>query len=172
MISREVKKSPAFMFAVTVLVLACLALVFMGSLVAAPKLLFGRSLTAISPDSFPTVILILMALLCVLQVGMQVRGFQIESGPALGKNGWYRGTYFFAILTGYALLMVPLGFQVSSTVATALLSVQMGNRNWAQIAVLSICGPSLLYLGATRLLAVSLPELNVIELAYGSLLGG
>jgi putative tricarboxylic transport membrane protein len=41
-----------------------------------------------------------------------------------------------------------------------------------QTAILSLTGPVLLYLAATRLLAVSLPELNVIELAYARMLGG
>lgn len=172
MTSHETRKSPALMFAIAMLVLAGLALIFLGNLVAEPKLLFGRSLTAISPNLFPAIILGLLVLLCGLQIGMQVRGMPVESGPALGKTGWYRGICFFAILTGYALMMVPLGFHVSSIIAVALLSVQMGNRSVIQVATLSIGGPVLLYLGATRLLAVSLPELNLVELAYAKLLGG
>lgn len=172
MISYETRKSPALMFAIVLLVFAGLALVFIGYLVAEPKLLFGRSLTAIPPNLFPAIILGLLVLLCVLQISMQLKGVPFASGPALGKAGWYRGIYFFAILTGYALLMVPLGFHISSIIAIALLSVQMGNRSIFQVALLSIGGPVLLYLGATRLLAVSLPELNIIELAYANLLGG
>jgi putative tricarboxylic transport membrane protein len=74
-------------------------------------------------------------------------------------------------MTFYALVMEPFGFLISSIMAMVLLSLQMGNRSVWQIALLSCLSPILLYLAATRLLAVSLPELNLIELAYARLLG-
>jgi len=51
------------------------------------------------------------------------------------------------------------------------LCLQMGNRSPVQIALLSVLSPVLVYLAATRLLAVSLPELNANELLYSRLLG-
>ena len=47
----------------------------------------------------------------------------------------------------------------------------VGNRSPLQIGLVSIASPILLYLLATRLLAVSLPELSAIEFAYSRLLG-
>jgi putative tricarboxylic transport membrane protein len=71
----------------------------------------------------------------------------------------------------YALTMQPFGFLISSAVAIALMSWQLGSRSIVQTLILCFVAPVLLYLAATRLLAVSLPELNVIELAYARLLG-
>jgi putative tricarboxylic transport membrane protein len=74
-------------------------------------------------------------------------------------------------MTLYALTMQPVGFLISSVTAVVLLSLHMGNRSVVQIALLALLGPVLLYLASTRLLAVSLPELNLIELGYARLLG-
>ncbi len=168
----ETQKSPALMFAAVWFALAALTLIFMGSLVAEPKVLFGRSLTAIPPSLFPSIILSVLAVLCFLQVVLLMRDPSDEAGSSLNMGAMRRGVIFFGILTGYALAMVPFGFLISSAIATALLSWVIGNRSIAQIVAMSLSAPILLYLCATRLLAVSLPELNVIELFYAKLLGG
>ena len=155
------------------LFVATLALVFLGSLVAPPKLLFGRSLTAIDPDLFPMIVLAILAVLCAVQLSLaygRTSDADSEDIASDVNNGWRRGVVFFGIMVIYALLMSPIGFLLSSALATAALSWQIGNRSIIQIVVLSFGAPILLYLGATRLLAVSLPELNVIELAYSRLL--
>lgn len=90
----------------------------------------------------------------------------------IGLQGWRRGAVFFGIMTLYGLTMAPLGFLISSAMATALLSVLIGNRRPWQIVILSLIGPMLLYLAATRLLAVSLPELNAIEMFYSRVIDG
>lgn len=154
----------------TMLVLAVLGLIFMGSLVAAPKLLLGRSLSAIPPSIFPAVILSLMAVLSVSVLLLLNASGDQELDSRLTNGELRRGAVFFAIMTGYALAMEPVGFLISSGVTVALLSWHMGNRSWLQAILLAVVGPVLLYLTATRLLAVSLPELNFIELAYAWLL--
>ncbi len=154
------------------LALSLLGLLFMNSLVAEPKLLFGRSLSALEPSLFPSIIFILLALLCtVLLVLLNQQGGH-EYKSHLSSSRVSRGVVFFGILILYALTMQPFGFLISSAIAVALLSLQMGNRSIWQVALLSLGGPALLYLAATRLLAVSLPELHIIELAYTRLLGG
>jgi putative tricarboxylic transport membrane protein len=160
---------------VTVLLVLAIAgglgVLFIDALVAPPKLLFGRSLTAITPSLFPVIILSTMTALSILALILLRGTAGADRDAALTHGEWRRGFIFFAIMTFYALVMEPFGFLISSIMAMVLLSLQMGNRSVWQIALLSCLSPILLYLAATRLLAVSLPELNLIELAYARLLG-
>jgi putative tricarboxylic transport membrane protein len=158
-------------FVLVCLVLSGSAFVFVNALIGKPKVLFGKSLTAIAPASFPSIVLAFLALLCILQLVVNLR-----KGPGRvaggGIVGWNRGVVFFGIMTVYALILVPIGFIISSALAVAVLSWFVGNRSILQIAFVSALAPVLLYLAATRLLAVSLPELNFIEIAISRLLGG
>ncbi len=163
--------------AITVIVLQLLSvfsLVFLTSLIAKPKLLFGRSLSAIAPSLFPTVIIAAIAVLCaILLVALLSTDQDTNSAEErFSRSQWLRGSGFFAILIVYALTMVPFGFFISSVIAITMMSVLMGSRSLVQTTLLAIAGPVLLYLAATRLLAVSLPELNSIELFYARVLGG
>lgn len=154
------------------LVLSCLGLVFLGSLVAEPKVLLGRALTAITPALFPSLVLSGLALLSALFLARTVRrspNTAIEDGmegPSLR-----RALLLFAIMVFYALAMKPFGFLLSTVSALAAISFLVGNRSLLQISLVSVMSPILLYLVATRLLAVSLPELSMIEFAYSRLLG-
>lgn len=164
-------RSPEALVLAALLLLSVLALVFMDNLVAPPKLLFGRALSAIMPSLMPTIVIATLAVLCAILLVMG-RALPAEvRDEGLTATEWQRGLAFFGIMVLYALTMQPLGFLISSAIAIALLSVLMGNRSVVQTALLSIIGPAVLYLAATRLLAVSLPELNMIELAYSRLLG-
>lgn len=154
------------------LVLSCLGLVFLGSLVAEPKVLLGRSLTAITPALFPSLVLSGLALLSALFLGRTVR--RSSKTAAKGSTNLFilgRGVLLFAIMIFYALAMKPFGFLLSTVPALASVSFLVGNRSPWQIGLVSIASPILLYLVATRLLAVSLPELSAIEFAYSRLLG-
>ena len=157
-------KSPETIFAIVCLILGGLAFVFLGSLVAEPKLLFGRSLTAIPPALFPSMVLVALCVLCVLHLGLSFWA-QSHAGNDGGLKGWQRGAVFFAIMTVYALVMGELGFITSSAIAIAVMSWFIGNRSIVQILLVAILAPLLLYLAATRLLAVSLPELDIIQRA-------
>lgn len=166
------RATPEVVVLAVLLVLSLLGLAFMDALVAAPKLLFGRALSAVAPSLFPSIILSMLAALCaVLLFLLNLEGGRAnQGGPSHGE--WRRGAVFFGIMIFYALTMQPFGFLISSALTAALMSWQMGNRSVVQTVLLSLVAPVLLYLAATRLLAVSLPELNVIELAYARLLGG
>lgn len=153
-------------------VLSCLGLIFLGSLVAAPKVLLGRSLTAIAPSLFPSLVLGGLALLSALFLLRAVRRpSKTASGEGVERPGLGRAFLLFTIMLFYALAMTPLGFLLSTVLVLAAISFLVGNRSPLQIALVSIISPILLYLVATRLLAVSLPELSMIEFAYSRLLG-
>lgn len=166
------RATPEVVVLAALLVLSVLGLAFMDALVAAPKLLFGRALSDLAPSLFPSIILSLLALLCALLLFLIAMEGGHEDQGALSKSEWRRGIGFFGIMIFYALTMVPFGFVTSSALAIALLSWQMGSRSVVQTVLLSLVAPVALYLAATRLLAVSLPELNVIELAIARVLGG
>ena len=57
-------------------------------------------------------------------------------------------------------------------ISMAVIAWLVGNRSVVQIIFMSVVSPIALYLVATRLLAVSLPELDFIELFYSRMLGG
>lgn len=165
--------APDGLTVVTLFVVSVLALVFLGWLVEPPKLLFGRALTAIAPSLFPMIVLGALAVLCAMSLFVMSRDGDETAGSreTLSQREFRRGVAFFAIMIGYALTMVPLGFLISSAIAVTALSLLMGSRSVLQILCVAGIGPALLYLASTRLLAVSLPELNTIEIVYSRLLG-
>lgn len=169
--SKALRVTPEVIVTAILLVGALLGLIFMGYLVAPPKLLMGRALTAIMPGLFPGITFTGIALFCALFL-FSLRGAPgQEQGATPTQSEWQRGIVFFGIMILYALTMEPIGFLFSSALAIALLCLQMGNRSPVQVVLLSVLSPALIYLAATRLLAVSLPELNAIELLYSRLLG-
>ncbi|MEP1209555.1 MAG: tripartite tricarboxylate transporter TctB family protein [Rhizobiaceae bacterium] len=167
------RAAPEVLTIATLLVTSVLALVFINYLVEPPKLLFGRSLTAIEPSLFPLIVLALLAGLCaILMWMMRTAGAETaDSVEDLSGEEWRRGMAFFAIMICYALTMAPFGFLIASAIAMIAMSLLMGTRSILQIICVSVIGPMLLYLAATRLLAVALPELNAIEVFYARLLG-
>lgn len=162
--------TPETLTTVALLAASGLSLVFMSSLVATPKVLFGRTLSAITPSLFPSIVLGLLVVMCVATLIIIRTGVAEPAGPGMTRTQWIRAGTLFGIMILYALTMAPLGFLISTAIATTLISLQMGARSVVQIGAVALVGPVLLYLAATQLLAVSLPELGVIEMAYARLL--
>ncbi|WP_176442856.1 tripartite tricarboxylate transporter TctB family protein [Tropicimonas sediminicola] len=152
------------------MIASVLSLIFMNSLVAAPKALFGRSLSAIPPSLFPSIVLAAMAVMCACALVLVRTRISSRVDKGLNRAEWLRAVTLFGIMTLYALTMVPFGFLISTAIAMTLISLQMGARSVIQITLVALLGPILLYLSATQLLAVSLPELNAIEMAYARIL--
>jgi len=153
---------------------AAAAILAMPHLVAPPKLLLGRSLSAIPPSLFPYITLALIALLSVPLVVLSAHSAKTATQQTLSvdvtasenKAGLIKTCLFFVLLTGYGLLLKPAGFLISSFLAISATSLMLGNKNWLQILLLAILAPICLYLLATRIMLVALPELNQIELWY------
>lgn len=160
--------------------IAAVAAIFsMPILVAAPKLLFGRSLSAIAPSLFPYITLSLIAALAALLFLISwiadrrvtkttPRKAESEAAHEEINTGLASTAVFFVLLTGYGLLLKPLGFLISSFLVISATSLLLGNRNGLQILLLAVLAPICLYLLATRAMLVSLPELNQIELLYAN----
>lgn len=162
-------------FAGFMLLVAGLFAIFIDRLVAPPKMLLGRSLTAIEPSLFPLITIVMMIGLCTVYVVLTLR--EDETGPSAAsvtgdRANWFRIGAFFAILLLYALIFHDVGFLVSTFIAMSLLSLLVGSRNILQILALSTLCPLALYILSTRVLKVSLPELSPIEFAIAAILGG
>ena len=143
-----------------------LGLIFMPWLVAEPKVLFGRSLTAIPPSLFPSMVLGALAVLAVILL-YSLRGSLLSDHSRDFDGGALRRVVMlFAVMIFYALAMAPLGFFLSSALSMAAFAWLAGNRSIPQICAVSIIAPVGLYLVSTRGLAVSLPELSSIEFFY------
>ena len=153
-------------------IIGIFGLAFLPHLVAAPKVLFGRSLTAISPSLFPSLVLGAMAVLSCLLLYSIRRSLRSEESREFEKGTLQRVVQLFAVMVFYALAMDPIGFLISSAISMAIISWIAGNRSFVQIAAVSIFFPIGLYLLATRGLAVSLPELSSIEFFYARLFDG
>ena len=167
---RPIYKTPETLTTIAFLVGSVMSLIFMSSLVAEPRALFGRSLSAIPPSMFPSITLALMAILCASAVILIMTGTVAEQGERMARAQWGRAILLFGILTFYALTMSPFGFFISSAIAITLISILMGARSPIQIGLVATVGPVALYLAATRLLAVSLPELVTIDVFYARIL--
>lgn len=141
-------------------------LIFMSSLVAAPKVLFGRSLTAIPPSLFPTLVLSAMAALALMHLYSIRKTIFSDTAKVFDGGGLRRVVMLFAVMFLYALTMERIGFFFSSAIAMAAVGWVSGNRSIPQIVIVSLIGPIALYVLSTRGLAVSLPELSWIEFLY------
>lgn len=164
---------------------ALAAIIALPAMVAKPKLLFGRSLSAIEPTLFPYIILSMILVLSILaavfaaiahrrsqpatvavsQSKLEITGEESE----LDGSPLFRVAVFFVMLVAYGLLLKPVGFLISSFIVITVVSLLLGNRNWLQIIPFALISPVCLYLLATRVLLVSLPELDVIELFYAGI---
>ncbi len=152
--------------------LAMAALYALPSLVAKPKMLFGRSLSAMEPALFPKIVLVFIIVLSIaLAIPSLIKLFQTSGeAEAETESTTLKKAAFFFILVSYGLLLKPLGFLITSFIVLTVISLLLGNRNWIQIFLFSLLSPVCLYLLATRGMLVSLPELNPIELLYAKLL--
>lgn len=146
--------------------LGILGFLFMSHLVAPPKVLFGRSLTAITPTLFPSIVLGTLAVLASTLVYTLRRSLFSEISQTFDEGAIGRVVLFFLVMLFYALCMAPLGFLISSALAMAAVSWLAGNRSVPQIIAVSVISPIVLYIISTRGLAVSLPELSSIEFFY------
>lgn len=174
------ERTKDILFAVVAGAIALLAIFAMPVLVASPKLLFGRSLSAISPSLFPYVTLgliailsfglILGSLLTRQTIPLSADGVSSDRGAEPHK-GWLKKGAFFLILVAYGFLLKPFGFLISSFMAITLASLLLGNRHYIQVLMLAFFAPVCLYLVATRGMLVSLPELNWLELLYSQVIG-
>jgi putative tricarboxylic transport membrane protein len=159
----------------SLLLFAVAFLAFVDAFVAKPKMLFGRSLSAIEPTSFPLIAMVMMIVLCGLFFYLRFRETSspeaVDDEISAGDTDWLRIGAFFLVLLFYALTFDRFGFLSSTFLSMMFISLLAGNRNLLQMTVFSAVLPLAFYLLATRVLLVSLPELSSLELIIAKSLG-
>jgi len=178
MVQRSMVHRNELLFALVTGLAALASIIALPSLVAKPKMLFGRSLSAMEPSLFPLITLALIVVMSCLLLPFAIRGMLRttksfdDNAVALGitEKPTFKVAIFFVILVFYGLLLKPVGFLISSFLVISMLSLLLGNRNWIQIFLFASLCPIALYLIATRGMLVSLPELNQIEFFYANII--
>ncbi|MFL2546204.1 MAG: tripartite tricarboxylate transporter TctB family protein [Candidatus Rariloculaceae bacterium] len=157
-------------FTAVVLLLAVLALIFGGWLIAQPPIPLGSDILAMSPSVFPTLIVAGTAIVSLLFLVGQARVGMLwrtpgTSAPATQAAAIYRQILFVAITVACALALPLLGFLTTMFLLMASTSILVGNRSPIQILSLSIVLPLSFYVAVTHVLRTELPEADVIERA-------
>ncbi len=140
------------------IVFSAVLLIIIPDQIAKPKLLMGRALMGLKPTLFPY---IAGSLLLLLSIWYLVKSFSLDETNLfrqLDRNGALKVSVSIAVFLAYALLMVPLGFVVSTFLAMLVLTTFFGNRNFVIGISISVAVPLIVFFGFTRLLSVSLPE--------------
>lgn len=123
-----------------------------------PPVLFGVSSQGLDPAFFPYVVAT-----CFLVVGLWYLYSSFGLNDTNGFRGLNRDNYTSigfttAVFVVYAVILIPLGFVLSSALVVAVLSVFYGARHWPTILVVALGVPAVVYVVFRRLLTVSLPE--------------
>jgi len=108
----------------------------MNWIVAAPKMLFGRQLTAISPALFPYIVLAALGVLTALFLRSALLHQRETSDDIehVTPEGWKRGAALFMAMLAYALLMQPIGFLFSTFLAICTISWIAGTARRSSIS--------------------------------------
>ncbi len=157
-------------FTAVVLIIALLALIFGGSLIAEPLIPLGRDILAMSPRVFPTIILACTALVAFIFLATeQKKGtlFRSRSDQRVGSDvaAVYRQILFVLITVTCALLLTTLGFLTTMFLLMASTAVLVGNRSIPQIVGISVVLPLSFYIIVTHVLRTDLPEADIVERA-------
>ena len=157
-------------FTAVVLLLAVLALVFGGWLIAEPPIPLGPDILAMSPKVFPTLILAGTVLVAsVFLITKRRNGTLFITGSvsesASGRGRMYRQTLFVFITVTCALLLTTLGFLTTMFLLMVSTAVLVGNRSVVQVLSISLILPLSFYIIVTHVLRTALPEIDFIERA-------
>ena len=162
-------------FTAAVLVLAVLALLFGGWLIAEPPIPLGPDILAMSPRVFPTLILLATAvvslsfLVLASKHGTMFRGRSSEAA-AEQRGPLIRQGLFVVVTVSCAFVLTTVGFLTTMFVLMASTAVLVGNRSIPQIVAISVLLPLGFYIVVTHVLRTELPEADVIERALQPLL--
>ena len=140
----------------TILSLGLLASV--SSQIAKPRLVMGRSLTALDASLFPYVALGALLLLSLMFLYRCLKGKQKASSIEFTLAGFSRTFICLCIFLAYALLMNLIGFITASGLTLFALTTYFGNRNWVLGIGVSVLFPVVIYFLFLNAFQVYLPE--------------
>ena len=140
----------------TILSLGLLASV--SSQIAKPRLVMGRSLTALDASLFPYIALSVLLLLSLLFLHRCLNSNQEAQPFDFTLSGFSRTLICLFIFLAYALLMNQIGFITASGLTLFSLTTYFGNRNWALGVGVSVIFPVVIYFLFLHAFQVYLPE--------------
>ena len=155
-------------FTAVVLLVAVLALLFGGVLIAEPPIPLGRDILAMSPRVFPTLILagtVLVASIFLVMKGMKgsLLAPRTTGDSASSSAALYRQALFVVITVTCALLLTTLGFLTTMFLLMVSTSILVGNRSPFQILSISLILPLGFYIAVTHVLRTELPEADIVQ---------
>jgi hypothetical protein len=155
-------------FTAVVLLIAVLALLFGGSLIAEQPIPLSADILAMSPRLFPTLILAGTVVVSGLFLFGQARNGALWKPSGSGEPKYESGAVFrqglFVVITvTCALLLTTLGFLTTMFLLMASTAVLVGNRSPLQIVTISIVLPLSFYVAVTHVLRTELPEADIVE---------
>jgi putative tricarboxylic transport membrane protein len=127
----------------TILSLGLLASV--SSQIAKPRLVMGRSLTALDASLFPYIALGALLLLSLLFLYRCVKGEQKVQPFEFTLASFSRTLVCLTIFLAYALLMNLIGFIAASVLTLFALTTYFGNRHWVLGLGVSVLFPVVIY---------------------------
>ena len=136
--------------------------------VETPPTILGMASGDMAPTVFPRVVTAIWALISLWNLVLSFRGARPSS---IGKSGLSGAALKALVVTLgtavlYALLLVPLGFVLSSVLTIVGLSIYYGSRSPGRIALAAFVVPGVMYVVFTRLLLVSLPPFPFLGLGF------
>jgi len=155
-------------FTAVVLLVAVLALLFGGVLIAEPPIPLGPEILAMSPRVFPTLILagtVLVASSFLVMKGMRgtLLAPRTTGDSTSNSTALYRQALFVVITVTCALLLTTLGFLTTMFLLMVSTSILVGNRSPFQILSISLILPLGFYIAVTHVLRTELPEADVVQ---------
>jgi putative tricarboxylic transport membrane protein len=127
--------------------------------VSRPPPLFGISISDLDPAIFPIIVasglLLIGGLYFVASLGMPARNGFTE----LDLTAWLNLAVTIGLFILYGVLLIPLGFILSSAIILFALALFYGARHPIGLAITCLGIPTALYLIFTKFLLVSLPGL-------------
>jgi hypothetical protein len=116
----------------------------------------GRSLVpGISPALFPKIAGMGMFITAGISIGKAVAKRNIQSTAKLVPDQKLLGV--IAVLLGYFLLLIGVGFAISTIISMAAYLLIVGERNWLKLSLTPLLTTGLLYLVFQELMKVQLP---------------
>lgn len=140
----------------TILSLGLLASV--SSQIAKPRLVMGRSLTALDASLFPYIALGALLLLSLLFLYRCLKGEQKVQSFEFTLANFSRTLICLSIFLAYALLMNLIGFIAASGLTLFALTTYFGNRRWVLGIGVSVLFPVVIYYIFLNAFQVYLPE--------------
>ncbi len=120
---------------------------------------------ALQPDVWPKAIIILLEICLVINIIQIIRrnkGKEDFTLAAFAKTipDFFKSKQFLGILIliGASLILETVGFMVTSLLILFLYGMLLGEKNYARLAIASVCITLILYIVFSGMLSVNLPR--------------